>query len=45
MSEAKRYNKMSKDQRAKRWHDKRIRKKECNVGNKKLMNSSSCEAS
>ena len=33
------------DRRAKRWYDKRIRKKWCNLGNKKLMNGSSCEAS
>ena len=30
---------------AKRWHDKRMRKKRCDLGNKKLMNSSRCEAS
>ena len=29
---------------AKRWHDKRMRKKGCNIGNQKLMNSSNCEA-
>ena len=34
-----------KDQRAKRWHDKRMRKKGYNLGDKKLMNSSSYEAS
>ena len=33
------------DQRPKRWHDKRMRKKGCNLGDKKLMNSSNCEAS
>ena len=27
------------DQRAKRWHNKRMRKKWCNLGNKKLMNT------
>ena len=27
------------DQRAKRWHNKRMRKKGCNLGNKKLMNT------
>jgi hypothetical protein len=26
------------DQRAKRWHDKRMRKKECNIGDKLFMN-------
>ena len=27
------------DQRAKRWHNKRMRKKGCNLGNKNLMNT------
>jgi hypothetical protein len=31
--------------KSKRWHDKRMRKKGCNLGDKKLMNSSRCEAS
>ena len=31
--------------RIERWHDKRMRKKGCNLGDKKLMNSSRCEAS
>jgi len=26
-------------ERRKRWHDKRIRKKECDIGDKMLMNS------
>ena len=30
-------------ERTKRWHDKRIRKKECDIGDKMLMNSSSNE--
>jgi hypothetical protein len=30
-------------ERIKRWHDKRIRKKECDIGDKMLMNSSSKE--
>ena len=34
-----------KDQRAKRWHNKSMRKKGCNLREKKLMNSSSYEAS
>ena len=33
------------DQRAERLHDKKMRKKGCNLGDKILMNSSSCEAS
>ena len=37
MSETKRSNKVSKDQRAEKWHDKRMRKKECNFGDKKLI--------
>jgi hypothetical protein len=36
---------VSKDQRGERWHDKRIRKKGCNLGDKKLMNNSYYEAS
>jgi hypothetical protein len=31
--------------KSKRWHDKRMRKKGCNLEDKKLMNSSRCEAS
>ena len=31
-------------ERTKRWHDKRIRKKECDIGDKMLMNSSSKES-
>ena len=27
------------DRRAERWHDKMMRKKECNLGDKKFMNS------
>ena len=45
MSEAKRSNKVLKDRRAERWHDKRMRKKRCELGNKKLMNNSSYETS
>ena len=33
------------DRRAERWHDKRMREKGYNLGNKKSMNSLSCEAS
>jgi hypothetical protein len=32
------------DRRVERWNDKRMRKKGCNLGNKKSMNSSSYEA-
>jgi hypothetical protein len=35
----------AEDQRAKRWHDKRMRKKGCNLGDKMLMNSSRYEIS
>jgi hypothetical protein len=31
----------STKERTKRWHDKRIRKKECDIGDKVFMNSSS----
>jgi hypothetical protein len=31
-------------ERTKRWHDKRMRKKECDIGDKMLMNSSSKES-
>ena len=31
-------------ERTKRWHDKRMRKKECDMGDKMLMNSSSKES-
>ena len=37
MSEAKRSNKVSKDQRAEKWHDKRMRKKGCNLGDKRFI--------
>jgi hypothetical protein len=30
-------------ERTKRWHDKRMRKKECNIGDKMLMNCSRCK--
>jgi hypothetical protein len=33
-----------KDQRVERWHDKRMRKKGYNLGDKKLMNTLNCEA-
>ena len=33
------------DRRVERWHDKRMRKKGCNLGDKKLMNNSYYEAS
>ena len=34
-----------RDRRVERWHDKRMRKDGCNLGNKKIMNNSYCEAS
>ena len=34
-----------RDWRVERWHDKRMRKEGCNLGNKKFMNNSYCEAS
>ena len=34
----------STKERTKRYHDKRIRKKECDIGDKMLMNSSSKES-
>ena len=45
MSEEKGLIRCSKNQRAERWHDKRMRKQGCNLGDKKLMNNSRCEAS
>jgi len=33
------------DQRVERWHDKKMRKKGCNLENKKLTNNSSYEVS
>ena len=34
----------STKERTERWHDKRIRKKECDIGDKMLMNSPSKES-
>jgi hypothetical protein len=34
----------STKERTKRWHEKRMRKKECDIGDKMLMNSSSKES-
>jgi hypothetical protein len=34
----------STKERTKGWHDKRMRKKECDIGDKMLMNSSSKES-
>jgi len=34
----------STKERAKRWHDKRMRKKECDMGDKMLINRSSKES-
>jgi hypothetical protein len=46
MSRAEGSNRMTRStkERIKRWHDKRIRKKECDMGDKMLMNSSSKES-
>ena len=35
----------STKERTKGWHDKRMRKKECDIGHKMLMNSSRCKVS
>jgi hypothetical protein len=43
MRGAKGPNKVLKE-RTKGWHDKRMRKKECDIGDKMLMNSSSKES-
>jgi hypothetical protein len=47
MSRAEGSNRMTRctKERTKIWHDKRMRKKECDMGDKMLMNSSSKEAS
>ena len=37
MSKAEGLTRCQKDQRAEKWHDKRMRKKECNFGDKKLI--------
>jgi len=46
MSGAKGPNTMPRSirEKTKRWHHKRISKKECDIGDKKLMNSSSKES-
>ena len=46
MSIAEGPNRMTRStkERTKSWHDKRMRKKECNIGDKMLMNSSSKES-
>jgi len=46
MSRAEGPNRMTRStkERTKRWHDKRMRKKECDIGDKMLMNSSSKES-